>query len=148
MNKKGQLYFIIILIIASFVIGIISISNYFSEEKTTRIYNLGKQLEIEGEKTLSYDLYNKQNKFDNFTKNFSDYAGKDFNIIYISGRQGNIEAYNYSNEQKTILPLTEESNKVIFKLNEKNYTFDVNKGENFNFIISENKKGSNYIIVG
>ena len=149
MNKRGQLYFILVLIIASFVIAILSSYNSSKIRESSSVNDLGGQLKIESRNVFYYDLYNSEDKLNDFTLNFSNHAKKNTNIIYITGNPANIKAYNYSNNQINYFDsknLTITSNKIIFDFNGINYSFKKENGENFYFIISKKNKKGDYII--
>jgi len=57
-GDKGQIYLITTIIIIAVVIGFVTISNYAQKQDSVKIYDLGEELNIEGENVLDYGIYN------------------------------------------------------------------------------------------
>ena len=136
-NKKGQFYLATAVIIIGIVLGFVTISNSSKTTNTNQLKNLAEELRIESGNVLDYDLNNSANKIKKFTKNFSDYAGEDVNIIYILNQSGNLSVYNYTEGNENMIYSNLTNNQVNVSLDENTYTFELNKGINFYFIMSE-----------
>lgn len=147
-NKRGQFYLITAVILAGLVLGLLSVYNQSSNTETySKIPELSQQLNLESEAVLDYDLNNNQNKFDNFASNFSEYSGKDVNIIYIVGKKDHMKAFNYSDGIKKNLPIFSSSgDNLKFEFRGITYSFPIiNDGENFHYIISQDYNGGTFI---
>jgi hypothetical protein len=150
MNKKGQFYLISAMIIAVIIIGFALMNNSSSNNVPTELEEMSDELRIEGEKVLDYDAINSQNKFEEFSKNYSIYAGEDKDIYFIMGDETNgFNAYKYEGEDKIDLSsdLTVNEN-MIFALNGISYELKKEKGKNFYFLLTKINEDENYVIVG
>ena len=154
-NKAGQFYLFAAIIIISLIIGFAVISNYSKTRTSTKIYDLGEELKIESAEVLDYGTYNEYSKEEmkdllgNFTEVYSEYAGKDVAIFFISGNKEGVEIYDYpeeggegiGEEQVEII-----GEKIIVTVDEIKYEFSLKSGENFYFIISQKIDGEKHII--
>ena len=145
-NHKGQFYLISTIIIIAIIVGFATVANYCKKKEFTRIYDLKEELEIESKNVLDYIAINRENKLPEFTKNFSEYAGQEIEIIYITGSPENIEAYKYVNGTKESVSITKEGDIIKVPIDDIEYEFKVKTGENFYFIISEEIGEEKYII--
>jgi len=90
-DKSGQFYLIATVIIIAVVIGFVTISNYAQKQESVKIYDLGEELNIEGENVLDYGIYNGLDKnataelLKNFIETYSEYLGEDIDIYLIVG---------------------------------------------------------------
>lgn len=150
MKKRGQFYLITALIIIILIMGLIVVFNYSKRPKTPNIYELGEELKIESGKVLDYGAVTGSYPWDEFTKNFTDYAGKEIKITYIVGSLGGIggsyEAFYYENNLKK--GATSYLNDPILTVthNNLNYSFAFKKGENFYFVMSQSVEGEYHVI--
>ena len=145
-NKKGQFYFVAAIIIIMLVSGVVLVSNSFTKENPTKIYELKEELEIESAKVLEYNLYNEENKLENFTKTFSENVGGDIKIYFITGNETNMEAYTYNQSSQEDINCEVSGGKINITVDEKEYSFDLKSGENFYFIIIQETNGEKYIV--
>ena len=140
-----------------------AVSNYVSEKKSTRVYDLAEELGLEGGEVLDYsiikgDVVNDSALMEHFTTLFSKYAGEDSEIIYIFGNANEITVYAYGQEDESTLevtlgggnselpitarikeevPFQKQESKIIVSSNGEEYEFDLNPGQNFYFIIKK-----------
>jgi len=90
-GDKGQIYLIITIIIIAVVIGFVTISNYAQKQDSVKIYDLGEELNIEGENVLDYGIYNGLDKeataelLRSFIQDYSEYLGEDIEVYLIVG---------------------------------------------------------------
>ncbi|MBU0958961.1 MAG: hypothetical protein KKB31_03370 [Nanoarchaeota archaeon] len=147
MNKKGQFYMLAAIVIISLFLGFIAIQNYSKTTKSTRVYDLKKELEIESGKFLDdgakYGVYDWQS----FTGNFSKHAGRDINIIYAVGIMGSLDVFRYDEDGVKIKDLIYSDNvgEVIITWEDVNYAFKTAEGQNFYFIIAQYINEERYI---
>ncbi|MBU4069760.1 MAG: hypothetical protein KJ646_02150 [Nanoarchaeota archaeon] len=175
-NAKGQFYLLAAVILVSMIVGFIAISNYSKQSSSIKLYDLGKELEIESVRVLDYGVYNTfdevrmANLLQGFIELYSDYGGEVEKIIFIFGNTNNITVMGYQDLQdETILVEIGEisaslvlnqgqtssetyelsgSSTVIIVVNGVEYKFELNPGENFYFIIAQEIEGEEYVVVG
>jgi hypothetical protein len=150
-NKRGQYYLIATMIFIGIIFILISVSNQSKKETNTRIYELSKEMKIESSKIMEYYAYTRDNKIENFTKEYSEYAGGKKNIYFITGNQTTQEVYNYTNGNKVDInsgTFDMIQNTLNVTIEGKNYIFEFEKGENFYFIITQKEEDNEYILKG
>ena len=146
-GKKGQFYLIATIIIIAVIIGFATISNYAQRQDYVKIYDLGEELNIESENVLDYGAATGNSKLSQFGKDYSEYAGEDIEIYFITGDESGMEAHKYVNGEETLLDAPEvKEDEIIFKLNENEYVFELKPGENFYFIILQEADNEKYVI--
>ena len=90
-EKSGQFYLIATIIIIAVIIGFVTISNYAQKQDAVKIYDLGEELNIEGENVLDYGIYNGLDKDEtaellkDFIETYSEYLGEDIEMYLIIG---------------------------------------------------------------
>jgi len=142
-RKRGQVYLIAAMILIAILIGFATVSNYSKKKVDTSVIDLGKELEIEGEKVLDYGAITGDDQIENFTSVFSAYAGDDVDIYYIFGKEGDLRLYNGTGLVST---LTSQGGKISVTIKETDYEFDLKSGENFYFVISKEIEGEQYVV--
>jgi hypothetical protein len=149
-DKAGQFYLIAAIIIAGLVIGFAVINNSSSNKSPVELKEMVEELQIEGEQVLNYDLVHSTNQFEEFSNDYSAYAGEDKEIYFIVGDDSaGFHAYRYTGGDKTDLDsdLTIGSN-IAFNLYGISYEFKKEKGENFYFILNKKIEDENYVLAG
>jgi hypothetical protein len=126
----------------------LSVLNHLKKQTNTQINELVQEMKIESSKTLEHYAYSGENKIGEFTKNYSDYAGEEYDIYFIVGNQNSQEAYHYPNGTKTLLSPSFASNTLNATIDGILYSFNFNKGENFYFVIIQKLNGEKYILRG
>ena len=149
MNKRGQFYLVAAIIIVSIVASLITITNYAKKNQTILVNDFAKELEIETQKVLEYDISNSDNKINQYGMDYSNHSGSNIELYFIIGNNPNINAYKYLNgyesDANENLQLDTINNKIIFNLYGTNHTFDLREGNNFYFLILQNIKGEIYV---
>ena len=147
MEKRGQFYLITAVIIIAIILGFVAITNYYKTKSSVQINDLKKELEIESSEVLDYIIQNPEaDKLDEFTRDFSKYAGKEVEIIYITDASGDLEVYKYNEDsQKEIVPFT-GTNSITIVSNNFEYEFGLTEGIDFYFIISQTIGGEHYVV--
>ena len=146
-DKGGQFYMLAAIVIIALFLGFIAIQNYSKTTKSTRVYDLKKELEIESGKFLDdgakYGVYDWQG----FTGNFSKHAGRDINIGYIVGIMGNLDVFRYDENGAKIKDIiySETFGSVTVTWDDVDYTFKTTEGQNFYFIIAQYINEEKYI---
>ena len=141
------MYLIAAIVIVGLIIGFVTVFNFSKKEELTKAYELKEELRIESSKVLDYIEASGDDKLENFTKIFAEYAGSEFKIYYITGEAGSLEGYKYNEgvEEPVDVDETSELGKVIIVVNETDYKFDVEEGQNFYFVISQYNEGEQYV---
>jgi len=169
-TKRGQFYLIVTIIIAATIVGFAAVVNYSEEKSSVKIYDLGEELKIESENILDYGIYNEldetemENLLINFIGNYSEY-GEEKDLYFIFGNREKIIVVAYQklageiyvdagngNSQLTISEGTgtqefyPSANEIIVTIKETEYKFELKKGENFYFVISQEIEGEQYVV--
>ncbi len=145
-DKHGQFYLIAALAIITLIIGFAILTNSLEKREFNKVNYLKEELEIEGEKVVDYGIYTGDTKIEYFTKNFSNYAGKDVNIYYIVGDTTDMQAYTHNESGKIAIPFTNIENKTVnVTVDDREYKFKITPGINFYFIIFKKANEEKYI---
>ena len=171
MNKSGQFYLIAAIILASIIIGIVTVSNYSKKDSITGFQDLKEELQIESENVLDYGVYNKFNEaqmrglLNDFTQEYIDSESRDKDLYFVFGNENNITVKGYQKSDKLISvssgassTITQKAgeftgsidpsgNDIMLYIGDNSYTFKLNRGENFYFVISQQDEGG-YIVSG
>src|SRR3989344_886621 len=147
-HKRGQFYLIAAIVIISLIAGIFTIANYSKKQDISKVYDLKRELEIESGKML--DNVNEGYAWGGLTSNFSAYAGKDVEIIYVivDAVSRNITVYKYIdiNNKVGVAYVHDSGNKIItVNVQDTDYKFKEKEGENFYFIMSQNIGDQRYV---
>lgn len=145
-GKRGQFYLIATIVIISLLVGVFVLSSYSKGKSQSRVYELGNELKRESSKMLDYGATTGDYRWPSFTSNFSGYAGKDINIIFLTGTLSSYEVYWYDNTNKQSFPYINISDKVTFNVNGTNYDFKMRAGQNFYFVMYQYIEGEKYVI--
>jgi hypothetical protein len=150
-DKSGQFYLLAAIVIIALIIGIFTVANYSKKKEDTRVYELAQELEIESSKMLEYSLETGTSPWDSFTKNFSEYAGKDVNILYIIGNITmplEVYSYNKTGQRNDLVGPYLNGTDNYYYVNDylgSNYKFKIREGKNFYFIITQEINGDKYV---
>lgn len=166
MKKRGQFYIIAAIIIVGIVLASVGIRNYvITKKQQSRIYDLGKELNLETAKVLDYGIIQvEENKRDELLKNWintyiehlntlNTASGENKTYVFVFGdEKGNLTILSFSTISIPVsiggsnLPLQAntltinktyvEGGKIKITLNNVNYDFDIKPGKNFYFVIS------------
>jgi hypothetical protein len=150
-NSRGQFYLVATIIIIGLVISLSVMTNYSTKTDSYSIEKVAKELSIEGQKVLDYDFANSANEFGDFSMKYSAYAGEDKDIYFIVVDESNgiEEAYKYTNGEKVDLHGDLVVGQGIkFTLDNKEYNFKLEDGENFYFVLIYDKGGERYVYTG
>lgn len=156
MNKKGQFYLTAAIIIVALIVGFATIQNSVTKKESTRVYDLGEELGIEGNQVLEYGLVNSvsiQGLFNNFTSNYANYVSdQSINIYFIFGNEESIKVVSYNelsgsfslggvtteiNQATTVQEIIPQDNKIIVNIGDSEHEFTLQEGENFYYVISQ-----------
>lgn len=168
-DKTGQFYLIAAIILATLVIGIVTISNYARKESNLKLDELKEEIQIESAYVLDYGLYKKLSEAEfygillTFTKDYIDYQEKDKDLYFVFGDQNNITVTGYQELNKRVSldgsVITTSSGEftggidpigtdIILTIDDSSYDFEIKSGENFYFVLSQKINKGEYIITG
>jgi len=172
-DKTGQFYLISAIILATLVIGIVTISNYSRKESNLKLHDIKEEIQIESAHVLDYGLYNKLSEAEfygillTFTKDYIDYQGKDKDLYFVFGDQNNITVTGYQETEKQVsvssgssqATITSEAGEftggidpatdtVTLSIDDMTYDFEIKSGKNFYFVLSQKINKGEYIITG
>lgn len=152
-NKKGQFYLIAAIIIAGILIAISYASNYSQKRVSYEAQEIAEELRIEAEYVLDYELNNPGagiDEFQDFSMEFSDYArDKDIYFILVDLNNGLQDAYKYTGATKVQSgELYVGSGEIQYTIDKGTYTFPLEEGKNFYYVIIDYKGGEKYVYTG
>lgn len=172
-NRRAQFYLIAAIVIISVIIGFAVISNSPKKKIPVKLYDLKQELGIESANVLAYGTYSELNETEmrallqNFVTEYVAYAGQGRNLYFIFGNQNKIIIMSYQTlaEEASVNVGGEEDtpliiggtpqeftplpgSDVVIKIDGEDYTFPLNTGENFYFVISEEIGGETYVVTG
>ncbi|HKL24154.1 MAG TPA: hypothetical protein VJ912_02350 [Candidatus Nanoarchaeia archaeon] len=149
MNKRGQFYLMVSAVIIAVMVGFLSTQNFVIEKSSVDFSHLEEEMQIESEKIMDYALYNDDYSIlDDFTREYSEYLNNKADVIYIVNSSGKLDVYKYDEDlnRQNIENYYNLEDKVIVPFYSNNYTFNLNKGEDFYFILTKEEKGERYVI--
>lgn len=161
-NKKAQFYILAAIIIIFVLIGIFVYGNYAKTRNDyTKIYDLGDELRIETGYVYDYGVYNGTDtdplieKWADVYQNYTQNIVEDWVFVY--GNEEGVTALYFQKEDTggicvqvgggACIPTTEvkskghkgtksaENGTILVNIEEYDYTFELNEGENFFFVI-------------
>ena len=101
-NKRGQFYLIVAVIIIVAIIGITAVSNYVispNDSESIKLYELSKDLRLEGESVINYGLFNDRELdlvLQEFTQDYGGYINdKENDIYFVYGNEESVKIIGY-----------------------------------------------------
>ncbi|HTZ41861.1 MAG TPA: hypothetical protein VMC07_01475 [Candidatus Omnitrophota bacterium] len=166
-NKRGQFYLIAAIVIIAIAAGYVTISNHASSTQNKDIYYLRDEIRIESARTMDYAAStgaNFKTTMMNLSEQYTNNTfGDNFYFIFGTGTASTFlsyQSYNatiaFNGADRTgiigtgkvyIEDFTPVSNQANVSINGNNYIFNLAAGNNYRFIISNNK-GGNYTVTG
>ena len=156
-NKRGQFYLIAAIIIIAAIIGYAAVSNYLGKTESVKLYNLGEELGIESENVLDFGTYNELDSSEmetllmNFIESYAAYVEEGIEIYFIFGNPDKITVIGYKDLEEVpsiSAEITASGKEVIVTINGVEYSFKLEQGENFYFVISQEIGGEKYVVTG
>ena len=168
MNKKAQFYLIAAIILATLIIGVVTISNYSRREPNLELHDLKEEIQIESAYVLDYGLYKGLSQAAlytlllNFTEDYINYQGKNKDLYFVFGDKDNITVTGYQESAKAVYldstPITNSIGEftggidpvgnIVLSISGMSYEFELTNGKNFYFILSQKINKGEYIITG
>lgn len=167
-NKRGQFYLLTTIVIVTLIAAFVTISNYSQKKPSIKINYIGEELGIESESVIDYGIENGENRRDlltDFTQKYSAYSEVD-NFYYIFGDTSSLRVSGYRklsdgsfsidtsgsfsdiNLPKGEYVMNDYSNtnaNIRLKIDDIEYPFTLNEGENFYFVVSDELEGERHI---
>ncbi|MBI2043219.1 hypothetical protein HYT25_02415 [Candidatus Pacearchaeota archaeon] len=171
MNKRGQFFIIISVIIIGLVAGLATITNSVVKQSDVKFYHVGEELKFESEKAIDYGISQSMNDADmkqlltDFAEDYSTYSNAD-DFYYIFGtvseitfaglkkRSDGIVNVDFSSGSGIDITLSQgifttrdisvSSPTGTITVNGVSYSFTLNEGQNFFFIVSKEIEGNVY----
>ncbi|MDP3986612.1 MAG: hypothetical protein Q8P81_00095 [Nanoarchaeota archaeon] len=173
-DKAGQFYLISAIILATAMASIFLISNYITKDHNLKILDLEREIRTESKSAIDYVLNNDptndpffKDTMLNLTESYVNYTEKRKSIYFIFGTPDEITISGYQQTDKNIILDNGASNQTIttqkgdfetsttpsgteinLYIDQSGYSFELETGKNFFFIISENINGNEYLIKG
>jgi|SRR3989338_11364792 len=166
-QKRGQFYLLAAIVIISVIIGFAGVSNYYKKSQSVKVYDLGEELNIEGDNVLDYGVINEdKTKIEDFAGSFSGYAESgDKEIYFIFGDKDGITVRSFDDINTGIITagsstiniiqegavdqtFTPLGDKINVSIEGNNYEFNIKEGENFYFVIFQNVGEERFVITG
>ena len=167
-QKRGQFYLIAVLVIASMIIAIITVTNFVKVSGTNRVSELSKQIPLEKNYVLDY-IVNKnlnsseaQKVLDNFSNMYVGEIGTDKDIFFIAGTNKSIDLIGNRASNDSVFydvgngfqNLTDKgrftktmatNGSISIKLPEGTYSFLLYPGQNLYYLIKYNYSNEVYV---
>jgi len=175
-NKSGQFYLAAAIVIIVVIVGFAAVQNYTQKQSSIRLYDVKDELGIEGGKVLDYGTYNaasdaeKEQLILDFISNYTEYAGEGRNLYFVFGNHNKIYVIKYeevatgsisvslgdvtssldifeTGESSDIYYPEKEDTTITITIGDLDYTFELKRGENFYFIISQEIGGEQHVVI-
>jgi len=168
MDKRGQFYLIAALIILTLATGFVIISNKASSVSNYQIQGLKEEIRLESSNIIDYAAYKNlgNSETESMLTNLSNYYinnSQNGNFYFIIGTQSSfvVRAYQRYAENVSIGGIawdlgvlevvhekSDSGDSIDIKINGTSFSFKINRGENFHFVVSSLNKGQKYVITG
>jgi hypothetical protein len=149
-NKKGQFFLIATLVVVSILITLATFMNYSRTENYTNLNEIKEELDTEGIYVLDYGVYNEKDMKEllrTFAINFSEYIGENVDLYFIYGEESDLEGIEYEDGVISNLVVSESGGNAEIDIKGETYTFDINTGKSFYYVLSQEINGEKYITV-
>lgn len=169
MNKRGQFFLIMTVMIVGLISSIAFVSNSAIKKSDPRFSYVGNELKFESERVLEYATSANGDAKANltaFSKNYSTYSSAD-NFYYIFGNSTEITFAGLQKNEEGKVNITLDSgetqidlqknvfetrnfapagNSVNLTIEDAKYSFILNSGWNFYFVVSKEIGGDVYVV--
>ena len=168
-NNRGQFFLIMAFIILGLIAGVVTVSNSVEKKADPRFRYIGDEIDFESQRVIDYSIGNDRDvKSDlmDFVKNYSNYSNAN-DFYYIFGTTSEITFAGLKKKDSGTVqidigsgnqPITLDQgifmtqnfnnpvNPVNLTINEIKYSFTLNTGENFYFVVSKEVEGDVYVV--
>jgi len=173
MNKRGQFYLIVAIIIVMIITVLASVKTYANVNPEPRkLKDISKELKEEGPRIIDYGIYNEKNLtalLNNFDEEFAPYFLKkteETNIVFLYGNSSDLFAVQYNPYYTgsvyatigTVAPawsstalianrtkVTPSGGMVQVDILGRNFEFEIRENEMFYFLVSQENEEEIYI---
>lgn len=101
MNKRGQFFIVVAMIIVSVIAGLSGVVNYAeSSEGDEKVYDLSKEIDFETKRVVDWGVFNEEELeqlTSGFLEEYSEYIGED-DAIFIFGDENELNALHFTLE--------------------------------------------------
>ena len=167
-EKTGQFYLITALILSVIMIGISITSNYSSANSNSDLNSLKKEIQIESARTIDYGINNKlgtaeiENSLSYLSQNYISNE-KDKDLYFVYGTTNSVTVIGWQNEDNYVSidgqevtqtagqfsnTITPSASNINLEINTNPYPIELKIGENFYFVIMQEKGGEKYVVTG
>ncbi len=177
-DKRGQFYITASILIILVIISFAGFNNYIKRGDPVRIYDLKEELGIEGGQVLDYGIYNefntvqKNDLLQDFTQNYSSYVERGLNLYFVFGNKEELVVANFTSlvageigvqhgkgKGLSRLQITKgvykatsynsvDEDQIVVDIEGNPFTFDLNQGENFYFVLYQETEGGTFVEQG
>lgn len=170
MEKRGQFYLVAAIIVAAIIIGTVAVANSSTVTQKTNIASLRDQMQLESTRVIDYGINNqltelqKSNLLQNLSQNYINAYARDDDLYFVFGTVNNITVIGFQNTGNIVTFDNKQvasgqnaafiySEKpaltfVTLNINSTSYVFNVNQGENFDFVIVQQTGGEIDVLTG
>ena len=152
-GKKGQFYLLAAIIIITLIVGFVTIQNYSSRKSSVKLYDLKDELGIESQNVIDYGTANEENLnslLEQFVESYANYAGDNKNLYFLFGDSTSIivKAYEELEDVSDNYQATIDGGNIVVSIEDVEYQFSLEAGQNFYFIVSQEIEGEKHIVTG
>ena len=173
-DRSGQFYLIAGIVVAAILIGIITVTNFSERGSDLNLLDVKEELEIESRQVLDYASFNNQDEaqteitVNDFTTDYISHRKSEHDIYFVYGDRQDLDVKGYQDSAKEVRivsgtassTVTSSSgdfsggvnpgnaNEAILYIDDNSYTFKLNEGENFYFVVSRGAGGGEFVVSG
>ena len=171
-DKRGQFYLIAAIIISVIILGLMTMSNYSRRQESIKTETIGEELKIESEKVLDFGTYHGYSEsqigdlMKNFSRDYINYVQQGVDFYFLFGNSNKVTFVGYSQLDVTIYvnvgsgksainlnnreivsqEFTPTSDNITITIEETDYDFELKKGQNFYFVVSQDIEGEKHVV--
>ncbi len=168
-EKRGQFYLVSAIILAVIIVSITVVTNYSKKQDYGDLDSLRDEIQIEAAKTLDYGISQGLSQaalnslMQGFTQEYIGSESRDKDLYFLFGNANNVTVKGYQKAAHAVFldstQITSSSGQfagsidpagsaINFKIDSDSYSFNLNSGENFYFLIAQETTGGKYVITG
>ena len=170
MVKRGQIYLIAVILIATVLIGFLTASNILRKEKNFPLEGIDKEIQFEREKLLDYISSQQKSEAEtyelmvNFSREFQNRIGSEKDIVFVFGNSSNLTLLgnrnsdtnmeyaisssfiNITTSGEFLENLNPNNSSVAIRINNNTRNYNLHTGQNIYYLIKYNYNEEVYII--
>ena len=173
LNKRGQVFLMAAVIIAGVVLGAAKIVNSAkSGNDQEAFYDLTEEIDFETKRVLDYGVINsvflQDSDIENFLSRYNEYIGSEEVVFIFGDSSGDFKAIHYGTinpfnavslntgsaipvsqpltlTTTTIVDVISNNNAITVRIRGIDYTFNLQPGQNFYFVLIEDRNGEKFV---